>query len=81
MKLFKPWIVEKYGKYFKSDKELVIKYIANYSCQRGRFNIVENLVISPTNLKQAFCWAESPEGHTYWQDIHLHTAPIIRKSC
>lgn len=81
MKLFKPWIVEKYGKYFKSDKELVTKYIANYSCQRGKLDIVKNLVISPMDINMAFSWQKSTEGHTYWQDIYSHEAPILRKPC
>lgn len=80
MKLFKPWLLEEYGKYFESDEVLIDKIVTNNVIANDEpENLADIFDENCVHISSLFYWSDTPEGSTFWGAIEDHTAKIIRK--
>ena len=77
MKLFRPYLLREYGKYFKSDEVLINKVLDN--CTLSSTGVLDILNDGSIGILGAFEWDNTPEGSVYWSKIYYHQAPTIRE--
>lgn len=80
MKLFRPYLLREYGKYFESDEVFINKIVTNNTIANDYPKHLMDVFTEGTiHISSLFYWSYTPEGRHFWLTINEHTAKIIRE--